>query len=420
MIFWIILAGLTGALLAWTVWPLLRAKPDDATRAAYDAAVYYDQLQELERDRTRGLIDDGQAEAARIEIERRLLAAGRAAGLTGRAGGRRHLALAAAVALAVPLVALSLYLELGSPGQPGEPFAGRDAAPAEPSGLVAEARARLDAVRARIEADPQDAQAWFDLGRLHLVSGDLAGASVALARARALAPERTEIASAQGEALARLAEGMVTAEARAAFATALAGNPADPRARYFLALADYQAGREQAALESWAALAGDAPPDAAWLPTVLARVRDTAHDLGHDPADWLPARSAAPGPSEADIAAAQDLDPEARQQMIRGMVDRLAARLVDEPDDVDGWRQLGRSREVLGEPAAAAVAYGRALELAPGHPETLLRAALTSAQAGDTERARALFIALRDRLPPDADAHRIVSEAIERLEAAGR
>ncbi|MBT6404900.1 MAG: c-type cytochrome biogenesis protein CcmI, partial [Rhodospirillaceae bacterium] len=95
MIFWIILAALTMLLIAWVAWPLLRPGTGDLARAEYDAAVYYDQLQELERDRTRGLIDDTQTEAARGEIERRLLAAGRAAELSGKPKVQRHLVLAA-------------------------------------------------------------------------------------------------------------------------------------------------------------------------------------------------------------------------------------------------------------------------------------------------------------------------------------
>ena len=104
------------------------------------------------------------------------------------------------------------------------------------------------------------------------------------------------------------------------------------------------------------------------------------------------------------------------------MVDNLAARLEDEPDDLAGWRMLARSWEMLGNPAAAAQAYARAIALEPDHAETLLRGAITSAESGDTAAAREHFVRLRDLIPPDADAHRMVSEAIARLDAndAGR
>jgi len=423
MIFWIILAALTVSLIAWVAWPLLRPGTDASARAEYDAAVYYDQLQELERDRTRGLIDDTQAEAARGEIERRLLAAGRAAGLSGKTRHQRHLVFAVLLAILIPLASVPLYLDLGAPGLPNQPFASREAPPEATGGVVAAARARLQEAEARAAAAPDDAQPWFDLGRLRLVSGDVDGAEIALARAREIDPTRTEIASAHGEALARIADGLVTPAAREAFQTALTGDAGDPRARYFLALADYQAGYEQDALEAWSALAGDAPADAPWLATVRARVTDTARELGHNPADWLPQATSADtatgrrGPTDADIAAAQNLNDDERQAMIQGMVDNLAARLEDEPDDLAGWRMLARSWEMLGNPGAAAQAYTRAVALEPDHAETLLRAAITSAESGDIAAARMHFVRLRDLIPPEADAHRMVSEAIARLDA---
>ena len=105
--------------------------------------------------------------------------------------------------------------------------------------------------------------------------------------------------------------------------------------------------------------------------------------------------------------------------MIRGMVENLAARLEDKPDDVEGWRQLARSRTVLGDHTAAASAYDRALALQPDDRETLLRGALASAEAEDNETALARFIRLRKLVPPDSEVHRMVSEAIDRLQAVG-
>jgi len=223
----------------------------------------------------------------------------------------------------------------------------------------------------------------------------------------------------------RQADGAVTAQARQAFAIAFTGNPEDPRARYFLALAEYQEGREEIALQAWSALARMAPANAPWLPAVEARIRETAADLGEDVANWLPAPAAqAPvgpfagrGPTGEDVAAAQDMTPEDRQEMIRGMVENLAARLEDEPDDVEGWRQLARSRTVLGDTQGAAVAYDRALALVPEHPETLLRGALAAAEAGEIGTARERFVRLRGLVPPESEVHQMVSQALERLDS---
>ena len=113
------------------------------------------------------------------------------------------------------------------------------------------------------------------------------------------------------------------------------------------------------------------------------------------------------------------MSPSDRQEMIRGMVANLAARLEDEPDDVEGWRRLARSREVLGDNEASAEAYDRALRLDPNHPETLLRGALSAAQTGKNAKARVRFMRLRDIVPVDSELHEMVSEAISKLDQGG-
>ncbi len=426
MTLWIILAAITALALVWTGWPLLRPRPPAEERSAFDEVVYLDQLEELEKDLGRGLVDESQAEAARTEIERRLLAASRSTGTSPPSPMRRHLNLAILLLVSVPVIALPLYNHLGSPGLPDQPFAQR--APAAPvsNGIIAQARERLEEAERRTVATPNDPDVWFDLGRLQLVAGDSDSAVASLSRALELGDNRADIASTYGEAVTRQADGAVTSKARQAFATALNGNPEDPRARYFLALSEYQEGREENALRAWAALARMAPAGAPWLPAVEARIRETSADLGEDPANWLPARPAQTptgpfagrGPTGDDVAAAQDMTPEERQEMIRGMVEGLAARLEDEPGDVEGWRQLARSRGVLGDPEGAAAAYDSALALEPDHPETLLRGALAAAEAGDTTAARARFVRLRSLVPADSEVSRMVNQAIERLDAA--
>jgi len=416
MTLWIVVAALTVAVLTWIGWPLLRPKQIGQARAAYDATVYLDQLEELERDRARGLIDESQVEAAKIEIERRLLAAARAEA-TPTTPAERHPFVAVTVLGLIPIIAIPLYTLVGSPGLPNLPFAEREQA-APPSSIAEAARARLAEADKRAAETPDDVEVWFDLGRFRLVAGDVAGASEALQRAMDISGGRADIASAYGEALTRTADGRVTAEARQAFTTAVTGNSDDPRARYFLALGDFQEGRQDIALRAWSDLAKSAPANAPWLATVQGRIAETARALGEDPADWLrPVETVGRGPSAEDVAAAQQMSPEERTEMIRGMVAGLSARLEEDPDDVDGWRRLARSREVLGENEAAAEAYTRALELEPANPETLLRGAVAAGQVGDAETARARLLRLRDGLPPESSIYSMVSTAIEFIEA---
>ncbi len=414
MTLWIIFGGLLAAVLAAVFWPLLRPRAAPANRAEFDIEVYLDQLRELERDVTRGLIDETQAATAKLEIERRLLAASRSAGLEPRAAPSvRRGPLAALLAIAIIVASLALYANLGSPGLPNQPFAQRP--PPTESPQAAEARSLLSAVEERIAAEPDNPDHWRDLGRLRLAVGDEPGAVEALAQAMTLSDGRADIASAYGEALTFAAEGMVTPEAQQAFLKVLSENAGEPRARFFLALASYQAGRREEALEQWSALAQDAPAGAPWLPVVVDRIRQTAGEVGANVADYLPAQ---PGPNREDIAAAQNLSPDEQQEMIRSMVARLASRLESEPNDVEGWRRLGQSYTVLDEPVRAAEAYAKALALEPNHPETLLRAGLAAARAQDRATALVYFERLRDLIPEDSEAYRTVSEAIERLTVA--
>lgn len=415
MILWIIFSGLLAAVLITVLWPLLRPRRASASRADYDIEVYLDQLRELDRDAQRELIDEVQAAAAKLEIERRLLAASRATdGASPGTSATQSGILAALIAVAITGGTVALYVEFGSPGLPNQPFATRAPAPAE-NPQVAEARSRLTAVEERLSAEPENPDVWRDLGTLRLAISDHAGAVEAFARALELSGGRTDIASVYAEALTYAADGLVTPQAQQLFGKVLRENAGEPRARFFMATASYQAGFRQEALEQWAALAKDAPPGATWLPAVNDRIRRTADEVGADVANYLPAQ---PGPTSEDIDAAQELSPDERQDMIRTMVARLASRLESEPEDIEGWRRLGRSYDVLGDPARASEAYAQALALEPDHPETLLRAGLAASMAGDKPAALDYFQRLRALIPEDSDAYRTVNEAIERLTPA--
>src|SRR5262245_35918679 len=123
---WVLMALMTGAAVLAVLWPLSRRARDP--RQASDVAVYKDQLEEIERDQSFGLIAAPEAEAARVEVSRRLLAAdGAARGhkvATDSPPGRRR-AVAAGALVLVPAGALAVYLALGSPDLPGQPLASR-------------------------------------------------------------------------------------------------------------------------------------------------------------------------------------------------------------------------------------------------------------------------------------------------------
>lgn len=422
MTLWLVLAALALVALLLVIAPLLRGRGAGDTRADYDLEVYLDQLRELDRDVARGLIGDAEATAARTEIERRLLAAERTRRAEASAASlapRTRAAIAIILTVAIPAAALSLYLQIGSPGLPGLPFAERPADGGDE--LLAGTAMRVAEAEAAVRARPDDAQAWYDLGRIRFFAQQWARAAQAFAEAARLAPDRAEFLSAWGEALVIAAEGQVTAPARGVFERTLKLDANEPRARFYLALAAQQAGRDEQALAAFVALLTDAPLDAPWRPPVETRARALAAQLGKD-ADALLGGGASPsvsepGPDAADVAAAAEMSTDERSAMVRSMVERLAARLEREPDDVEGWRRLGRSWDVLGEHGKSSLAYGRALDLEPDHPETLFRGALAAADAGDGATALARFARLRPMIPEGTEARDTIDRAIGRLEA---
>ena len=380
---WAVFAVLIAVAAAVLALSALRARAATAGRADHDLTVYRDQLREIDADVARGTLNATEAGAARIEVQRRMLVAGAAApGAQAReTPGLRWGAVAVAL-VAMPAIALPVYLWRGNPAIPGQPLASRGAAPGADHASSSSAMGLDDAIKrlqARLAASPGDAEGWRLLGRSYMMTQQPEPAIDAYRRALAITPDEAPLHSALAESLTFAAGGTVTEEARQEFEIALARDPRDPAGRFYVSLAKAQAGRTREAFDGWLALLADTPGDAPWLPMVRRQLEDAAKQLNIDLASVLPktapvetvrapalpplAQSGAPpqaprgpsapaaprGPTAEDMRAAQGMSEADRQTMIRGMVASLAARLEENPDDIEGWQRLARSYEVLGE-----------------------------------------------------------------------
>ncbi|MDX0626506.1 c-type cytochrome biogenesis protein CcmI [Sinorhizobium medicae] len=346
MLFWILVAILTAAVAAVLLLPLMRAAAPLPSRHSHDIEVYRDQLGELARDRDAGLIGSEEAELARAEIARRMLAASAADQAAAERTPKRLLSnrlSQAFIFLCLPAIGLCLYLTTGSPGVPAQPLAARLA---DPNGdvniLIAKAENHL-------ALNPEDGAGWDLLAPIYMRHGRLEDAVAAYDRAiRLLGPTPARMGG-YAEALVAQGGGLVTSEAQNALRMALALDPNDPRSAFYLALGLKQEGKNAEALSAFRKLAGSSPADAPWLPLVnqhIAELADSPAAVG--PTGPAATGPAAPGnPTPGDIAAAKEMNDGDRQSMIRGMVDSLASRLKEDPANLEGWMRLIRSYVVL-------------------------------------------------------------------------
>jgi cytochrome c-type biogenesis protein CcmH len=385
MTLWVVLGAMTLAaalVLAWPLFDVRRFKND----SAFALAVYRDQLAEINHDAARGILDEGQARAAQIEIERRILALDDAPKFQPAKAPAPILIVAMAVVL--PLAAFGLYLQLGSPGLPGETTRAVTGAPMAPG---------LQAMEAAVAKAPTDPKAWRALGEALMEANQPAKAANAFGRAVALGDKDPKLQSRLGAALVLSGGERVDERAKAAFTAALAGDPTDPVARFFLGLAKEQSGDAAAALTDWLALENDVPPDLPWRGDLTANIDRVARQLGKDPAT-LPGRKtqsdAAAGdmPSQSEIDAAAQMSAADRQAFIQNMVSSLADRLKQQPDDIDGWLRLGRAYGVLGKADDSRAAYAKAAALAPTRLDVQLDYADALIEGSND---------LSDTLPPD-------------------
>lgn len=352
MILPFLLALLAFLVLLGIVSPLLRNTRPVAPRAAFDQVVYRDQLRELERDVARGLITGQEADAARAEIQRRLLAADRRPPVQARLS--RSPVLAGIVFVFVAFGSVGLYLQLGAPAVPDEPFAQRSEVAGQEAAPMREAAAQL---AKRLQQNPSDGQGWLLYARSLANMGDWNKAEAAYRQAMALGQKNPDIQAEHAETMVMQAGGMVTPPAADVFHQVLAAAPDNAMAHYYLAVADAQAGQPKRAIDGFQALLASLPQDSAMRAQIGQRIAQAARAAG------IPPPPLAKGTPSADAVAQQ---PDAQQEaMIRGMVASLAAKQQADPNNLDGWLRLGRAYSVLHEDDKAAEAYEKAAALKP-------------------------------------------------------
>lgn len=381
MLFWIISALLTVVVAVLLLSPLLRASARATRYDEGEAAVYRDQLRELERDKAEGLISAEDADYARAEIGRRLLAiagrdkAGAEAGenLPETADAApvkrpRYTLSQAFILLCLPIIGLAGYLQIGSPGTPDAPLEARIENPGDDVDLL------VTKVERHLATNPDDGNGWNVLAPVYFRLGRFADAELAYRNAiRILGPD-AERMNGLGETVVMRSDGIVTDDAQMAFQAALKLEPNNPRADFYLALALEQSGRRAEALAAFQEIAKASPPTAPWMPLVNQHIAANsagvplanAPEVTAEAGAQLNANPAAPGnPTAEDIANAQAMTEGDRGEMIRGMVASLDARLKEDPNNFEGWMRLVRSYAMLKDMDRAEAALKDGLKAFP-------------------------------------------------------
>jgi len=407
MTFWIVTTLLALAVSALFALAMTRGRGDAPDPAAgYDVRVYRDQLAGVDRDLARGVIAEEDAERARTEISRRILAADAQARAetTGRGPSRTATLVAAAILTAATLGgSLAIYRALGAPGYGDLTLKHRiamaeetrksrpDQATAEarmparpPLDLDPEYKALIDQLRATVAQRPDDIQGLALLARHEANSGNHTAAYAAQGRLIELKGEEATSRdyTEQGEMMIVAAGGYVSPQAEMALRKALERDARNGPARYYWGLMLAQIGRPDLAFGIWEQTLRQGPADAPWNGAIRDQIEEMAWRAGVDYQPPAPAAAQLAGPSAEDMQAAQDMSEEDRQQMIRGMVDQLADRLATEGGSAAEWARLIGALGVLGDTERARAIHAEARQVFADTPDALAEVEAAARQAG--------------------------------------
>lgn len=250
-------------------WPLLRNRrgaSTDFSRSQLNATIYRDQMAELERDRDEGALSTSDYEVARAELQRRLLEDTAGEATTAATAAPASRALPVALALALPLGAILLYLTIGSPRAIDAPPPQKQFSQADIEGMVSKLAARL-------EKEPDNLKGWAMLGRSYKAMGRYPEAVKAYERAGTLLEGNAELLLDYADTLAAANSGF-DKQSLALIDKALKVEPDNPQGLWMRGTAAFQAKQYDKAISDWEMLRKLFPSDSEEARVVAGNIEE--------------------------------------------------------------------------------------------------------------------------------------------------
>lgn len=373
MTFWIISLLMVAVAVLCVLLPLAR-KPRQKNQSENSLDVYVAQLADIERKIEMEEGDRDALELERAEVSRRVLKQARSGDTSLAAGPPSKFNRVAASLMAlvlVPGLSLALYSAVGSPNLVDQPLGAQ-------AGQSLESRSIEEMVlmaERHLAKNPDDAKGWNVLADVYGRTNRPTDRARALQELIRVSGPSAELLTDLGEALTVAQGNIVTARARQLFEQALSLQPGAAKASFYLAFALEQEGKDGEALERWTRLAKVRQDDPRWQAMTTQKVSELREKLGlpaERPTGAAPP-NVAPGPTAEDIANAAGMSATDRGEMINSMVEGLAMKLQDNPNDLAGWTRLIRAYVVLGRDKDAEVALTTARKAFADQPESLSR-----------------------------------------------
>ncbi len=282
ILFWLAAALMVGLVLAILLPPLLRDRAGAASpvsRAASNLAVFRDQLSELEADLAAGTIDSAQYEAARSDLQRGLLEDVASPGEASVAAPKRSLAAVSAIAVAVPLLSVLLYLVVGNPNglEPAKQQAAAQGAPHEMSPEQMEGM--LARLAQRMESNPGDGEGWAMLARSYSTIGRWNEAVAAFAKAEALFPQDSQLLADYADTLAMAQGKSLQGKPEALVQRALKLDGNNVKALALAGTVGFEKGDFRQAIDYWQRMLPLLPPDSEMGKSVRASIQEAQGKL---------------------------------------------------------------------------------------------------------------------------------------------